>query len=354
MEFSGLNFTLTEDCNYHCSYCYQKKGKRYIATSTIEKAVDFFFPFLKGDCYVNFYGGEPLLAYDLIQHAVTYIQKRNHPGIKHVQFSLNTNGDLIDGNVIDFLDQNGFILLLSFDGLAQDVHRKKGSFGKVVSLIEKISKSPNIELQTNSVFTPETISSLSESLQFIAERGIADIDFSLCKMSQWNSSLLHAFEKEISLLRIFLISFYKRTGNVPLIDFRKNSRCGIFGCFAGQDRMAITPDGILWGCCHFPDFIGKKEGNGDYDKYCFGDLDSFINNYKNIYPQILASYLELRMYNFFTPTMLCLRCNEFNDCGVCPIDTAYRGVITNRIPGWMCKEKKIFRREKKLFWAELK
>ncbi|MGD9347405.1 MAG: radical SAM protein, partial [Candidatus Aminicenantes bacterium] len=196
MNFSGLNFNLTDDCNCNCSYCYQRKGELYMDASTIEKAVDFFFPFLEEECYINFYGGEPLLAYDLIQRSVAYIQKNNHQEKKHVRFSLNTNGDLIDGNVLEFLDRIGFIVLLSFDGLAQDVHRKKGSFGKIVSLIDKILQSPNIKLQTNSVFTPETVSSLSKSLRFIAEKGVTDIDFCLDKTSHWNSSPLQEFEKE--------------------------------------------------------------------------------------------------------------------------------------------------------------
>lgn len=353
MEFSGLNLTLTDDCNFDCSYCYQKKGKRYISTSTIEKTIDFFLPFLTEECYVNFYGGEPLLAYDLIQHSVSYIQRRNCEGKKHIRFSLNTNGSLIDEDVLKFLDQHSFILLLSFDGLAQDVFREKGSFSKTAFLMEKVLESPNIELRTNSVFTPETISYLSKSLQFIAEMGVLNIDFSLCKKSQWDSSSLLQFEKELSSFRMFMISLHKKTGSVPLIDFRKKSRKGIFGCFAGQDRLAISPDGKLWGCCHFPDYIGEKEGIGDYDKYCFGDLDSFIKNYEKIYPNVLANYSDLRLYEFCTSDTICILCEDFDVCGVCPIDTAYSGSITKRVPAWMCKEKKIFRREKRLFWEEL-
>jgi sulfatase maturation enzyme AslB (radical SAM superfamily) len=353
MEFSGLNFTLTDDCDYNCSYCYQKKGKWYIAASKIEKAVDFFYPFLTDECYVNFYGGEPLLAYEQIQQSVSYILKRNREGKKHVRFSLNTNGGLIDDHVLEFLTRHEFILLLSFDGLTQDIHRKKGSFVKTVSLIDKILENSNIELRTNSVFTPDTIPSLSQSLRFIAEKGVPSIDFSLSRTSHWDLSALHSYEKELSSLRIYMTSLYKESGNIPLIDFRKNSRRGIFGCFAGQDRMAITPDGLLWGCCHFPDYISDKKGVEDHDKYCFGDLDAFIKNHEKIYPQILSNYSDLRMYQFFTPADLCLQCEEFDDCGVCPIDTAVSGVITKRIPLWMCKEKKIFRKEKKRFWEDL-
>ena len=353
MEFSGFTFMVTEDCNFNCSYCYQIKGKKSIDLTTVENAVDFFFSFLTEECYINFYGGEPLLAFDQIKHAVSTIQEKNKRLKKHVQYSMTTNGSLIDQDVLKFLNQHKFLLLLSFDGLAQDVSKKSGSFDHIVSVIKDIQKYPDIDLETNSVFTPATVGYLSRSIQFITELGVPNIDLSLDKINPWDSSSLSQLEKELRVLREFLISSYENTESIPLVDFRQKPKKDIFCCFAGKDRMAITPDGELWGCCLFPDFFKGKDETADHEKYCFGSLDSFIKNYETVYPEILSNFSTLRTDHFFTQETSCILCDELEECGVCPLDTAFSGTITKKIPSWICEIKKIFRKEKSLLWKEL-
>lgn len=353
MEFSSFTFTVTEECNFNCSYCFQNKGKRNINISTVEKAIDFFFPLLTDECYINFYGGEPLLAYDQIRYVVSYIREKNRRLKKHVQFSMTTNGSLIDDQILKFLNQHKFLLTVSFDGLAQDISRKSDSFEHIVSIIKKILKYPDIELETNSVFTPTTVAHLSQSIQFISGLGVPNIDFSLHKVTPWDSPSLSQFQKELTSLRGFLHSFYKRERKIPLIEFREDSKKDIFCCFAGKDRMAITPDGKLWGCCLFPDFLRDEEETEECVKYCFGDLDSFTDNYEEVYPEIISNISSLRTDHFSTPNTSCILCEELEECEVCPMDTAFSGSITKRIPPWICDIKKILREEKKIFRREL-
>jgi uncharacterized protein len=82
MKFSNLAFIVTDDCNFNCSYCLPKKEKKYMKRSTIEKAVTFFYPFLQENAYIVFYGGEPLLAFDQIRHAVSLLQEKEKTGKK--------------------------------------------------------------------------------------------------------------------------------------------------------------------------------------------------------------------------------------------------------------------------------
>lgn len=353
MEFSSFTFTVTEDCNFSCSYCYQKKAKKYISVSTIEKAVDFFLPYLTEGCYISFYGGEPLLAFDQIRHAVNYIQQKNKGPKKQIQYSLTTNGSLINENILKFLNKHKFSILLSFDGLTQDISRKRGSFKQIVSLIEKLLGCLDIELEVNSVFTPSTIGYLSESIRYMVNLGVPNIVFSLSKIYPWNSPSLHELKEELSVLRKFILFYYKSTGNIPLIDFRRDSEGGIFACMAGKDRMALTPDGRLWGCCLFSDSFRDKEGRKEQMKYCFGDLDSFIKNHEKIYPEVLSNYSNLRMDHFYTSDTFCLLCDEIEECKACPMDNILCGSNIKKIPSWACQMKKIFRRERELFWKEL-
>ncbi len=353
MELSSFTVFVTEDCNYNCSYCYQKKRKKYIDKFTVEKSLDFFMPFLKEGSYINFYGGEPLLAFDKIQHAVRYIQEINRNKNRWIKYTMSTNGSLINREVLQFLDLYKFSLLLSFDGIAQDMARKKNSFKQIVSVIDRLLENSNIDLETNSVFTPETIGYLSKSIQFIVELGIPNIRISLCQVSSWDPSSLVRFRDELTSLRKFMLSLHQKNRKVPLVHFRKDFSRGIFSCYAGKDRLAITPDGQLWGCHLFLDYFKGKEKKEEYNKYCFGNLNSFIQGHENIYPEILSNYSNLRMSHFYTQDASCISCEEVKECRVCPMGNLFSGSDIRVIPSWICETHKIFRQERKYFWEEL-
>jgi uncharacterized protein len=349
MELSSFTIFLTQKCNFNCSYCFQKRGNQNLGISTIKRALDFFTPFFADDYFLNFYGGEPLIGFDKIKETVRHLQAKNRTAKKKIHFTMTTNGSLLDEPILQFLSRNNFSLLLSFDGLAQELSRKEGSFGPSVSLIEKILETPGIELETNSVFTPETIRYLSRSLQFITELGVPEIDFALSRTSSWNKSSILRFKKELRILGIYMRAHYHKKGTFPLTKFRDHSGNGLFYCSAGRDRMTLAPDGKLWGCHLFADYFKGKEGTPEYQKYCFGDLDSFIKDYKVLYPDILSNHFRLRMSYFETPDGYCLQCGELGQCSACPLEAAFSGLRIGRMPSWICEVGKIFRREKRRF-----
>jgi uncharacterized protein len=138
MEISNLTFIVTDDCNFNCSYCFQKKEKKTINNATIKTAVDFFYPFLKGNdhIYIGFYGGEPLLAYEKIKYATILLLEKNKAGNKKIKFSVTTNGSLLTDEILDFFNRHQFIVMLSFDGLAQDKGRKKGTLEQTLGVMK--------------------------------------------------------------------------------------------------------------------------------------------------------------------------------------------------------------------------
>jgi len=353
MDRYSCTLFVTEDCNFNCTYCYQKKRKSYIDTSTIEKTFDFLFPFLKSKCFINFYGGEPLLAFEQIRYAVDLIQNKNKEKKKHIQYSITTNGSLLNNDRLEFLNQHQFSLLLSFDGTIQDITRKKGSFQQIAPLIEKILKYPNIDLEVNSIITPTTIGYLANSIQFIVELGVPNITLTPCRISSWVHKSLIRLEEELKVLRAFISAYYKRKKEIPLVNFRRNQKKGIFSCYAAKDRMAMTPDGKLWGCYLFADCFKGKEESREYAKYCFGNLNKFVEDHERVYPEILSNYSELSMDHFYTKDNLCIQCDELNECTVCPMSNILSGSNIKTIPHWICEQNKIFIKEKRLFWKEM-
>ncbi|MFB0566772.1 MAG: hypothetical protein ACETWK_13975 [Candidatus Aminicenantaceae bacterium] len=158
---------------------------------------------------------------------------------------------------------------------------------------------------------------------------------------------------EIIKLRKMLLSHYLRKGTIPIINFRENSGKRIFYCSAGRDRLAITPDGRIWGCFLFPDYFKGKEDTPEYSKFFFGTLDNFIENHTDIYPFIYSNYAQLSMDNFYTDNNNCFLCPEIENCFVCPINASFSGSPLKNIPNYICEIKKIQIKEKGKFRNDL-
>ncbi len=353
MEFSSFTFILTEKCNFNCSYCYQQKGERYTPISEIERALDFFAPFFKSECYVNFTGGEPLLAFEELKRAVSFIQKKNSRTSKRIGFSLTTNGSLVDDNILQFLRRNEFDVMLSFDGHAQEQSRKEGSSEKIKSVMDKFLGIPEIGFTTNSVFIPSTVGFLSDSIQHLMEMGVSDINLSLSNFPAWDQESFLQLREELLSLRKFSLVHYKRNQRVPVSFLRKRHERGVFRCAAGKSRMALAPDGKLWGCYLFADYLRGREKSQEYNKYCFGSLDSFIKNHEEIYPEVFFNYSNLFMDIFSTPEKKCFFCHDVEDCVVCPVEVAFSSSAIGKIPHWTCQIRQLLRNENHAFWEEL-
>jgi sulfatase maturation enzyme AslB (radical SAM superfamily) len=329
MEISNLTFVVTDDCNFNCSYCFQKKGKKTITNTTIETAVDFFYPFFNNNqIHIGFYGGEPLLAYEKIEHAVLLLQEKNKTGNKKIEFSTTTNGTLLTEKMLDFFNRHNFTVVLSFDGLAQDKGRKDGTLEKMLRVMKQIRAYPNIRFEINSVFSPDTITHFSESIRFIIQQGGPEITFNISTFEEWDPAHLETLEKELERLTDFLVPFYKEKGAMPVKNFRfspgkTEGKRGIFQCGGGRHRISVTTEGKVWGCSLFHDYFKTREDHPQYRDYAFGTLTNFIADYETRYPEVLGKYSELRQDYFQVEGNFCFLCEEMEGCMACPVNAAY-------------------------------
>ncbi len=352
MEFSGLTFHLTDDCNFRCSYCYQKRGRTRLDPALAKRTFDLFQPFLGPECSINFYGGEPLLAAGAMVDLVRHVGERERGRKRRITYSLATNGSLLTGDLLDFLDRHRFTVLLSFDGYAQDESRRRGSFGPTVAALRELLARPRIELETNSVFTPATVGRLSASIRLIVETGAPDVTISLANEHPWKAAELDELRRQLSTLRRFLRAHFGTSGTLPVTNFLRASGNGVFGCAAGQDRMALSPDGRLWGCYFYYDYA-RKMGGEEGRRFCFGTPESFFRSSKRTYPEILRSYSGLHMGTFWTDDGRCATCPDIQDCVVCPVDAAFASGLVGRIMAQDCRVRGIFRTERARMWEGL-
>ncbi len=132
---------VTQDCNFRCNYCgfggqYQFSRTHTRKTMNFEIAkdsIDFLLnvidennrSFLLGDKGIGFYGGEPLLNFELIKKCVQYV-KEIRPD-EEFRYSFTTNGSLLKGEILDFVVENDFKILVSLDG-PEEIHNRNRVF----------------------------------------------------------------------------------------------------------------------------------------------------------------------------------------------------------------------------------
>jgi len=348
MEFSALTLYLTERCNFRCSYCYQLPGRRTMTPAVLDRALDVFLPYLAAEAEIHFFGGEPLLAFDLIRRAVRAVERKNGSRRK-IRFGLTTNGSLITDDILAFFRDHRFRLLVSFDGLAQDVGRKQESAATVLLALERLVGAPEIQVGTNSVFTPRTVRYLSRSVRLIHELGVGDIHLAFSNLEPWPEAALGALSKELAAARRFAGTWRKRTGRIPLGEFRPGPERRIFACGGGTNRMAVAPDGSVWGCHLFIDHFRGKRNSAESRSYSFGRIDRFVPDQEKKISDVVSRYGLLRMTRFSTPDTACLACREVEDCAICPLDAAAPRTEIGRIPSWTCRIAKALRTEREKF-----
>jgi len=351
LNISELTFILTDDCNFNCKYCYKVKSNNFLDHSTAVNALNFFWPFLNDKSFISFYGGEPLLTFSLIEKIVHLVENKNKKFNKNINFSVSTNGSLIDDNIINFFSDHKFKVGLSFDGLAQDKQRKKGSFQDLIPIIRKLSDNPGIELLINSVFTPTTIQYLSKSIELLLNLKVPKIRCSLSFLKPWDENSISMYKDELIKTRELLLPIYRKIGTMPVVNFSQKPQ--ISCCSAGSDRLSISTNGEIWGCPLFSDYFERMRESSDRSKYCFGTLEEFSKDYEKKYSQVLQNYPELRMDYYSTPEMDCFLCPDVEYCSVCPISSSLSGFSLKKIPSYVCEIQKIKIHEILRFFKEL-
>jgi len=287
----ALCMNVSHLCNMKCSYCFAGAGYagagELMEFETGKRAVDFLFD-ASGDrnnLDIDFFGGEPLLNWDVVKSIVKYARRLEQGSGKKFRFTLTTNGLLIDDDVIDFTNREMHNVVLSLDGREHihDAHRKlmngAGSYAAVLPKIMKLVQArSNKGYYIRGTYTRDNLDFVSDILH-LADLGfmelsmepvVADRDEPHCLKAEDIPALCEQYEAlALEMLRRREegkgFSFYHFTLDLtggPCVHKR------IAGCGVGTEYLAVTPRGDLYPCHQF---IGNE-------KFLMGDVLRGITN----------------------------------------------------------------------------
>ena len=224
-----LDVVLTAGCNLRCSYCYQNDKKaRRMDWDTLRASADLVLASERDEVSLLFIGGEPLLEFPLIERAVAYIEERRAPPQK-IKYQVITNGTLLTDEHVDFFADHDFEVQLSFDGVepAQDL-RGRGTFARLDALLDRLrAEKPVFYSENLSVSVTLVISAvrhLADSIDYFLDKQIGEIAISpsITFEPGWRLESIDELDGQFSRIFTRLVDLYDRTGDVPLVLFRRH------------------------------------------------------------------------------------------------------------------------------------
>lgn len=169
---------VTKICNMKCSYCYETDKSSTYTWDEIKKLIDDICIY-NDEFSVEFLGGEPMLAWDLIKKSIEYLESKNH--IKVSEYIITTNGTIVNDELIEMMKIYNITYAVSLDGgyfanqlrLTKD---NKNSYDIAMSNISKLQDAGLIEkINIHMVAHPYNVGLIAKSIDLFYYNGIHSI-----------------------------------------------------------------------------------------------------------------------------------------------------------------------------------
>jgi len=294
-EIKALCLHVSHACNLTCGYCFAGEGRycgerALMSTDTARKAIDFLIESSgkRRNLEVDFFGGEPLLNWDVVRDTVAYARSIEKERGKNFRFTLTTNGVLVDDEVIDFSNREMANVVLSLDGrkAVQDRLRRTpdggGSYDLVVPKFQEfVRRRGNRGYYIRGTFTHYN-TDFTNDIFHMAELGFTELSMEPV-VSKKNDPYALTEEDLPELLSQYerlakeMLRRKKEGRGFTFYHFMLDLTGGpciykrITGCGAGTEYLAVTPSGELYPCHQFvgnPEFVMGNLTDGVTNAAC--------------------------------------------------------------------------------------
>ena len=273
-EVKALCLHISHDCNLRCRYCFADEGayhsvREVMSFETAKAAIDFLLR-ESGNrkvLEVDFFGGEPLMNFDVLKQTVYYAKAEAAARGKKFLFTTTTNGLLLDEERVKFLNEEMENVVLSLDGRPEvhDAVRKtvngKGSFDAVIAHIKQFVKvRGDKHYYVRGTFTSKNLD-FSKDVLFLADSGFDSISMEPVVTDIPDLAIteehLPAIEREYEALADEYIKREAEGRGFLFFHFNIDLEGGpclqkrVSACGAGNEYFSVVPNGDLYPCHQF-------------------------------------------------------------------------------------------------------
>lgn len=288
---TNLTLHLTDECNLRCSYCFVRdKAPRAMSFETANTALSWAAQSGHSLVSVIFFGGEPLLCFDLLVRIVQSARRLTEETGTRFTFGMTSNGTLITEEIAAFLNAKAISLHFSIDGApqSQDMHRRRrdgtGSSAlllKKMPIIRALARTPSVRMTV----TCETVRHLFENIEYLVEQGFRSIAPVPVIEIDWNEEMLTLLHAQMEKVAGLYIHHALRCNSLRIkqiddgMQFLTGRRRKKYPCGIGRNTLSVDPNGNIWPCHRFvanpalTQFcMGRVENLGSIDRKHYEDL----------------------------------------------------------------------------------
>ncbi len=283
-EVKALCLHVSHDCNLRCKYCFADEGAYHSVRETMsfevaKSAIDFLLE-NSGNrkvLEVDFFGGEPLMNFDVVKRTVYYAKAEAERRGKRFLFTTTTNGLLLDDETIRFFNEEMENVVLSLDGRKEvhDAVRKtvngKGSFDAVIEKIKKFVRCRGDKhYYVRGTFTAKNLD-FSKDVLFLADEGFDSISVEPVVTDipelQIREEHLPQIEREYEALCDEYVKREAEGKGFHFFHFNIDLEGGpclskrVSACGAGNEYFSVVPNGDIYPCHQFAGDRKWRMGN---------------------------------------------------------------------------------------------
>ena len=288
----ALCLHIAHDCNLACKYCFAEEGEYHgrralMSFEVGKKALDFLVENSgnRKNLEVDFFGGEPLMNWDVVKQLVEYGRSKEKEYNKNFRFTMTTNGVLLNDEIMEFCNREMSNVVLSLDGRKEvnDAMRPfrngKGSYELIVPKFQKFAQlRENKDYYIRGTFTRHNMDFAKDVLEF-ADLGFKSMSIEPVVAQPEEEYAIREEDlpqilKEYDDLAVEYIKRQKEGKGFNFFHFNIDLNQGpcvakrLSGCGSGTEYLAVTPWGDFYPCHQF---VGEE-------KFLLGNVDTGVTN----------------------------------------------------------------------------
>jgi uncharacterized protein len=272
----ALCLHVAHTCNLDCSYCFAAQGKFHgkaglMSYETGKQALDYLIANsgTRRNLEVDFFGGEPLLNFEVCKQLVAYARSVEKEHNKNFRFTLTTNGIGITDEVIDWVNRECYNVVLSLDGrkevndrFRKDIHGR-GSYDIIVPKFQKLVAARGGKgYYIRGTFTHYNPDFTNDLFHMADDLGFTQLSMEPvvtkpgdpCALTEADKPILY---EQYELLAKDMLRREREGKPITFYHYMLDLEHGpciykrISGCGSGTEYMAVTPWGDLYPCHQF-------------------------------------------------------------------------------------------------------